>query len=27
MEWVCGGERVAMKWLGWDERRPLPLFL
>jgi hypothetical protein len=17
---VCGGERVAMKWLGWDER-------
>jgi hypothetical protein len=29
MEWVCvwGGERVAMKWLGWDERRPLPLYL
>jgi hypothetical protein len=23
----CGGERVAMKWLGWDERRPLPLYL
>jgi hypothetical protein len=21
------GGRVAMKWLGWLERRPLPLYL
>ena len=28
VEWACGGrERVAMKWLGWLERRPLPLYL
>jgi hypothetical protein len=28
LEWACGGrERVAMKWLGWLERRPLPLYL
>jgi hypothetical protein len=25
--WGRGEKRVAMKWLGWDERRPLPLYL